>query len=746
MTENKLLQIYQQLVVFAEENHITIDEMIQAIRHEDTIMVESHLQSDYLHKFLSATQLITHGYRLDRLLLNFFQIFFELMAYDIGLCILDDDVATVKYTDNRVSDALWTGLRWDLFDLRSIAEVAIWDESQCDDLSIILQPIDIQSTIIFPMIFGEEHFGTLVFCSQHKQNFTSDHSNQLMPFVNLAIGAIQNTKLVNVISQSADELATLYHATSVLFRADNLVDFASQITEVVVRTFEYADCGLLVVDKRTEEIIRVKRAGPDMAHPKHKMLIGSKGLVPKAIRNGALIYEPDVRNSPDYVTGDERSLSELVVPLKTTQGIVGVIDFQSPHTHAFSERDRRLMVAFAERVAPVLENVLLYDELKQYAVELEKNIQDRTLELFQTKEQIETILRSSPDAIVLLDAGGIIQQANLAWLSMVGRSSPEVFGQPLVLFLQEVDRLAFQEMLIRTLNDKLENDLVVSLFNSKYERQIEIEISLAPVLEGPSYGVVCNIRDITQHKEKERILREALEKSEELNNLKSNFVTMASHEFRTPLTTILSSSDIIANYYHKLHLDDIFGHLQKIIAEVHYLNNLIDDILLIGRSGETGFTSQYQEIDFVEFVRDIVERIKVSDQRRHPIQVRMGRGCQTIISDKKLLSYILNNLLSNACKYSSAGSPVLLKISVDTELHLAVADKGIGIPDNDISNLFETFHRGSNVGNIRGTGIGLSIVSQVVDKMNGRIHVQSKLNQGTTIKIDLPLLNDESLK
>jgi signal transduction histidine kinase len=173
---------------------------------------------------------------------------------------------------------------------------------------------------------------------------------------------------------------------------------------------------------------------------------------------------------------------------------------------------------------------------------------------------------------------------------------------------------------------------------------------------------------------------------------------------------------------------------------------LIDDILLIGRSGETGFTSQYQKIDFVEFVRDIVERIKVSDQHLHPIQVRMGRGCQTIISDKKLLSYILNNLLSNACKYSSAGSPILLKISVDTELHLTVADKGIGIPDNDISTLFETFHRGSNVGNIRGTGIGLSIVSQAIDKMNGRIHVQSKLNQGTTIKVDLPLLNDEDLK
>ena len=100
-------------------------------------------------------------------------------------------------------------------------------------------------------------------------------------------------------------LASLYHATSVLFRADNLQDFAAQITEVVIRTFDYADCGLLIVDSTSSEIIRIKRAGPEVMQPVTALTIDGKGLVPKAIREGRMVYEPDVRYSPDYIIGDE---------------------------------------------------------------------------------------------------------------------------------------------------------------------------------------------------------------------------------------------------------------------------------------------------------------------------------------------------------------------------------------------------------------------------------------------------------
>jgi PAS domain S-box-containing protein len=738
--------LYHQLVAYAEQQNTTVDNLIDALEAGTNNHIITDEMSDYVTQLQHATQLVTRGYRLDQLYTNFTTYFHALLDYDLGVFILNKEVTTISHTDNRISDEAWTNLDWDLFELSIIDEPTIWDPVQSADLAIVFRPLDIQSSILFPLTIGDENFGMLIFMSQVSGHFVSNHIQKILPFVNLASGAIQNSRLLNTISQSADELARLYHATSVLFRADNVVDFAAQITEVVIRTFEYTDCGLLIVDNESQEIIRVKRAGPRMAQPKHKMLIQSKGLVPKAVREGTLIYEPDVRNSTDYVAGDERSLSELVVPLKANQGIVGVLDFQSSMTYAFNERDRRLMVAFAERVAPVLENVLLYDKLRQYTIELEKHITERTMELVRTKEQIETILRSSPDAIVLLDSNGIIQQANLSWLSMVGASSPEVFGQPLTNFLQEQNRPLLREMLQKTLKDKLENDLVVGLHNSKRKSQIEIEISLAPVIEGLSQGIVCNIRDVTKRIKTERILRDALEKSEELNDLKSNFVTMASHEFRTPLTTILSSSDIIANYFHKLTTDDVFNHLQKIIGEVHYLNNLIDDILVIGRNGEGSFSCDYKLINFADLVQDAVRRVKTDDSNQHPIHVKIGRGCKSIVSDKKLISYILNNLLSNACKYSEGGSPISLDVSMGAMLNLKVTDRGMGIPDDDLKHLFETFHRGSNVGNIRGTGIGLAIVSQAVDALDGTIDIRSKVNHGTIVTVALPVVNDSILE
>ena len=152
--------------------------------------------------------------------------------------------------------------------------------------------------------------------------------------------------------------------------------------------------------------------------------------------------------------GMKRSLCELVVPLKTTQGILGVLDFQSLKTHAFSERDQRIIVAFAERVAPALENVLLYDQLRLHTIELEQRFVQRTFELQSTKEQLETILKNSPDAIVLLDSHGVIEQANLSWLSMVGRSMRDVIGQPLSEFLPVEQRQVFYDVMNKTLKDE----------------------------------------------------------------------------------------------------------------------------------------------------------------------------------------------------------------------------------------------------------------------------------------------------
>jgi len=743
-----------RLQALAHEKNMSVEDLLDALTEQIEINETDTGNVIYSDMLREVTALVTKPLTVDTLFETVFAYFPHMLTYEIGLGLLNDDtILTVKHVDiptslvnsSTIGNSINLSLVIPPIDTMQEPFIML-NGDEVERLYPVLPMVDIHAAVIMPIIHTQEIIGAFIFCHHQTDAFDEDTVRLMLPFVNLASGAIQNTRLMTTVSQSADELATLYHATSVLFQADSLFDFASQITEVVVRSFDYADCGLMIVNYEQGEIIRVKRAGREMANPTHRILLDGEGLVPKAVSEKHMIYEPDVRRASDYVIGDERSLSELVVPLKGAQGIVGVLDFQSPKLDAFSERDQRLMIAFAERVAPILENVLLYDELRQYAIQLEANVAERTLELQQTKEELEIIIRSSPDAIVLLDNNGIIKQANLAWLSMVGLSAPEVNNYPFTRFLQHEDRSEFENKMEQTLQDELENDTFAMIYNRSYHREIPVEISIAPILEGRDSGIVCNIRDMTQHKETERVLREALDKSQELSDLKTKFVTMASHEFRTPLTTILSSSDIVMTYFEQLSPTSIKLHLQKIMREVSYLDQLIDDILIIGREGDEGFKPSYAYHNLIDLIRERVTQIKLVDSYQHPIQVKVSERCRSVLTDGKLVTYIIDNLLTNACKYSEAGQPILLEVTSRNILRITVRDKGIGIPDKDLDKLFETFYRGSNVGNVRGTGIGLAIVYDAVRAMDGNINIRSKVNTGTVMTVELPLLKERILE
>ena len=751
-----LSTIYQQLENIARQQDVEVDVLIKQIVKLGNNQTPNIQSDDYLSSLKLATATFTNLHELYDILKHLFEFIDGMLSYDIGLALLnEEDAVVVRYyceEEFRSINELRLGLRLGLSDIAFIdqiigdRELVILDESECRKLTVITHAALAKSALIIPIMNRSSMSGYILYTSNIAHNYDIETIQQILPFVNLASGALQTVKLMSIVNQSTDELAALYHATSVLFRADNLIDFAAQITDVVVRAFKYADCGLMIVNQEDGEIVRITRSGPQAAHPINQLILTGKGLVPKAVREKRIIYAPDVRLSPDYVAGDENSLCELVVPLQTSEGILGVLDFQSMQTDSFSELDQRIIIALAERVAPALENVLLYDQLRKHTVELEQHVAQRTLELQKTKEQMETIIKNSPDAIVLLDRDGVIKQANLAWLLMVGQSLGEVIGQPFAEFVGKHDQQTFLVALKHTLVDKLENDITVEIPHQRQGSHIEVEIVLAPVVEGNENGFVCNIRDMTHHKKTERLLREALFKSYELNELKTSFVTMASHEFRTPLTTILSSSDIVAQYYEKLTSEKIINHMIKIQREVDHLNNLIDDILILGRTTNEGFKAKFKLVNLKSLFSDMITHVTTRDSNQHPINVTIDQGCEIIVTDEKLISHILENILTNACKYSSAGSPVSLHVGMDDDLFIIITDKGIGIPDEDMERLFDSFQRGSNVSNIHGTGIGLAIVHESITALDGRIDVQTKLGEGTTFTIRLPIMNSSVLE
>jgi PAS domain S-box-containing protein len=253
--------------------------------------------------------------------------------------------------------------------------------------------------------------------------------------------------------------------------------------------------------------------------------------------------------------------------------------------------------------------------------------------------------------------------------------------------------------------------------------------------------VMAIIRDITERKRVETDIRNALEKEKELGELKSRFVTMASHEFRTPLATILSSSELLEYYSHKWSDEKKLKHQQRIQSSVKHMTNLLDDVLLIGKAEAGKLEFQPKLLDIIQFCRDLVEEVQVTTQS-HTINFcpqEQGNKIDGLI-DEKLLRHIITNLLTNAVKYSPQGKEVIFSLSCDRDRAIfSIQDKGIGISEEDKQKLFESFHRGKNVSNIPGTGLGLAIVKKSVDLHGGTITIDSQLEVGTTFTVTLPL-------
>lgn len=248
-------------------------------------------------------------------------------------------------------------------------------------------------------------------------------------------------------------------------------------------------------------------------------------------------------------------------------------------------------------------------------------------------------------------------------------------------------------------------------------------------------------------------IRKALEKEKELNELKSRFVSMVSHEFRTPLATILFSAGLLENYGQKWSEDKKTTHLQRIQTAVKQMTVLLEDILIIGKSETVRQEFKPVTIDLKKFCIEIIEELQlVADE--HEIIFDCSAENTEVEMDEKLLRQILCNLLSNAIKYSDRGSRIHFDLTfseaefTSPQLELTppekvaifrIKDEGIGIPLEDRPRMFETFYRAKNVGTISGTGLGLAIVKRSVELHGGQIEVGSEVGVGTVVTVTLPV-------
>jgi signal transduction histidine kinase len=249
------------------------------------------------------------------------------------------------------------------------------------------------------------------------------------------------------------------------------------------------------------------------------------------------------------------------------------------------------------------------------------------------------------------------------------------------------------------------------------------------------------IRNVSKLKLAEENLKKALGKERELGELKSRFVSMASHEFRTPLSTILSSSYLLTKYTTTEEQPKRERHLDRIISSVNMLTDILNDFLSLGKIEEGKIAVNLTNIVIKEFIEAIINEIKPLLKKNQAIVYKHSENNE-ILLDKGLLKHIVLNLLSNAIKFSGEGSKIEIATTENSgEFVLSVKDQGIGIAGEDQKHLFERFFRGGNVSHIQGTGLGLHIVSRYAELMNGAVLFKSELGKGTEFIVAFRKLN-----
>lgn len=415
------------------------------------------------------------------------------------------------------------------------------------------------------------------------------------------------------------------------------------------------------------------------------------------------------------------------------------------------------------------------------------------------RQYLELIINRSVDPIITINEKGIIEYVNPATVQLFQYTIDELIGQNISILMPSPDRERhdlYMKHYLETGEKKIIGIGREVTALSKSGRLIPVRLAVSEAWVGEKRFFIGTLHDLSEVKEaenkirqlnkeleskvaerteelakvvnklldsnqkllkeiqerkmieealrnSEEELRQALEKEKELSELKSRFVTMASHEFRTPLTSILSSADLIEAYT-KDPEDKRLRHVGRIKSAVNNMINILNDFLSLSKLEENRVEKRLVITDLEEFVKELTDEIHglLKDGQTLECQNLFQSG--KVYIDRNILKNILYNLLSNAIKYSPEGKPILLRIAEDrSKLEIEVTDQGIGIPEEDQQFLFTRFFRAKNVVNIQGTGLGLNIVKRYLQLLDGEITFKSKPGQGTSFFLKIPIQASE---
>jgi PAS domain S-box-containing protein len=401
----------------------------------------------------------------------------------------------------------------------------------------------------------------------------------------------------------------------------------------------------------------------------------------------------------------------------------------------------------SKKVYNELERKINERNLKLEAINknLEKEISDRKRAekyLMYSEEQYRLLVENSNEGIIVVQDGEIIFY-NERTLQVLHCSPSELSIENIINNIYPDDKETVIKInQISDIQENFSNQYTVRLLRN-HSKIIFIEINATRVMWSGKPSILYFISDITNSKRAENEIKKALEKEKELSELRSRFISMTSHEFRTPLTSINTSAELLEKYWDKMDDGKKKNSLMRIQENVDVMTNMLNDVLTIGKSDAGMLHIKLEPVNIGELCREILREFKTClvSKSNHNIKFEMKSLNSRILLDYQLVKQMLENLLSNAVKYSNDNSLINFKVSFSEKFIIFnIKDEGIGIPETDINNLFSPFFRANNTGNISGTGLGLAIVKRIVDLHNGKIYVKSEEGKGTEFVITLPLI------
>ena len=511
-------------------------------------------------------------------------------------------------------------------------------------------------------------------------------------------------------------------------------------------------------DRRSEELLIAKEEKEKRAH---ELTIANKELAfqnkEKEQRATELVsanIELAFQNEEKEKRADELALANAELAFQNkekdrrSEELLIAKEEKEKRAHELTIANKELAFQNKEKEQRATELVSANIELAFQNEEKEKRVQELAI-----AKELRQFIETSSTPIFGIDHIGLINEWNQASQKVTGYQKEEVLGIHWKTFTPAKSEKKASSVLNLVLEGKQTENFEFSIF-SKDKNQVILLVNSSARRDthGKITGVLAVGQDITELvgyrneleiKVKERTvkLNEALEKQKELNELKSKFVSTASHEFRTPLTAINFAAGSIKKYWGKMEPNLVEKKLYKIENQVLHMTRLLDDVLMVGQAGAGELKNNPTDVYLGDFINEIIEEVSISREQSHQIDVLDPEDLKknTVFIDKKLGRNIFINLISNAVKYSANSEKIVIQFSSNKKyIIISVTDFGIGISNTELKTIFNPFSRGKNVDLIQGTGLGLSIVKEAITAMQGKILVKSSIGKGTTFITKLP--------